>query len=562
MWNLSAWFNKITLLIILFFSILTFAQVGYIPVDDEIYLFLERMQTLDIIDNYNSFELPKTRKEIAGYLSKIILRINDLDKIDQLKLNDFISEFEYDLFKTKNNISTLIPNYRFNYLTTEKEKYLFAYTNSTNTNLFVNALGILNYLNENQNQTVRGAFLYRFGGEIRGSLFDRLGFYAKVTNGSYSGNKDLAKSFGSLSYNYKLNNETGSKIGDNFFDETESFLTLDYDYARIKIGNDRKFIGYGSHKILLSDNAPRMEYLEFNLKYKAISFSSFHGKLLGARLHRFEDPIKNYTEIFDKYLAYHRLQINPNKHFNFGVGEIIVYANRNMDFSYLNPFNFYKSSEHLNQDRDNSMLFFDFYNKSIKGLKLFTTILLDDIDFGKIGTGWYGNKTLMNFGLYSNLLYKYLPVDFELQYIRIEPYVFSHRLPQNNFTNFNFNIGSTLQPNTGAAIIKLYYRPYYRINMSLSFMYAEHGANIYDNNKNLEVNYGGNILEGHRVSDSEKVYFLDGKREVFRKISLTTTYEPKKNIILSLYANYSNNLLATSQFQEKVFINFALNIKF
>ena len=233
-----------------------------------------------------------------------------------------------------------------------------------------------------------------------------------------------------------------------------------------------------------------------------------------------------------------------------------------MDFSYLNPFNFYKSSEHLNQDRDNSMLFFDFYNKSIKGLKLFTTILLDDIDFGKIGTGWYGNKTLMNFGLYSNLLYKYLPVDFELQYIRIEPYVFSHRLPQNNFTNFNFNIGSTLQPNTGAAIIKLYYRPYYRINMSLSFMYAEHGANIYDDNKNLAVNYGGNILEGHRVGDSEKVYFLDGKREVFRKISLATTYEPKKNIILSLYANYSNNLLAASQFQEKVFINFALNIKF
>jgi hypothetical protein len=417
-------------------------------------------------------------------------------------------------------------------------------------------------LNESQNQTNVGTFLYRFGGEIRGSLFNRLGFYSKVTNGSYSGNKKLAQSFGSLSYNYKLNNETGSEIGDNFFDETESFLTLDYDYIKFKIGNDRKLLGNGAHKIFLSNNAPRMEYLELNIKYKSILFSSFHGKLLGAKLHKFENPMSNYTEIFDKYLVYHRLQIAPTNHLSLGLGEMVIYANRNIDFSYLNPFNFYKSSEHINQDRDNSMLFFDLQNNSFNGLKLYATVLLDDLDFGKIGTGWYGNKTLMNFGFYSNLLYKYLPLDFELQYIRIEPYVFAHRLQKNNFTNLNFNLGTTLQPNTGAGIVKLYYRPFHRVNVELSFMYAEHGANSYNEKGELIYNNGGNILEGHRAEDSDKVYFLDGEREIFREITFITTYEPKKNIILSLYANYLNNLLAASQFQEKLFINFALNIKF
>jgi hypothetical protein len=93
-------------------------------------------------------------------------------------------------------------------------------------------------------------------------------------------------------------------------------------------------------------------------------------------------------------------------------------------------------------------------------------------------------------------------------------------------------------------------------------MYAEHGSNSYNEKGELIYNNGGNILEGHRAEDSDKVYFLDGEREIFREITFITTYEPKKNIILSLYANYLNNLLAASQFQEKLFINFALNIKF
>jgi hypothetical protein len=59
----------------------------------------------------------------------------------------------------------------------------------------------------------------------------------------------------------------------------------------------------------------------------------------------------------DKFLVYHRIGFNINRHFNFGVGEFIIYGRRGIDLSYLNPFAFYKSIEHSNRDRDNSMLF-------------------------------------------------------------------------------------------------------------------------------------------------------------------------------------------------------------
>ncbi len=539
-----------------------FAQIGYVPADDEIYLFLNRMQTLDIIEDYNSFEIPKTRKQIANYLFEIISRINELDKIDKLKLNDFVSEFEYDLFGSNKNSLSLFCKKNPKYILSDKEKYLYYFSDTNKTNIYINALLGFNSLNEYNSNENRNSFLYKFGGEIRGSLFNKIGFYAKVTNGSFGGNKNLITKFHSLKYNYKINNETGSKIGDNFFDETEAFFTLDYDYAKIKIGNDRNIIGYGAHKIFLSNNAPRMDYLALNLEYESLQFTFMHGKLLGLKFHKFDNSLKNYTEVFDKYFVYHRLQISPFKNFVFGLGEMLIYANRNMDFSYLNPFNFYKSAEHLNQDRDNSMMFLDFQNNSFPRLKLYATLLLDDLDFGKIGTGWYGNKTLWNVGIYSNLLYKYLPLDFELQYIRIEPYVFTHRIASNNFTSLNYSLGATLPPNSSNVIFNIYYRPYYRINMNLKFIYSKHAGNLYNANGNLIKNYGGNISDGHRLGDSEKIHFLEGIKETTRIISFFTDYEPKKNIILSLNANYTNKLLSTSQFNERLFINLALKLKF
>jgi len=36
---------------------------------------------------------------------------------------------------------------------------------------------------------------------------------------------------------------------------------------------------------------------------------------------------------------------------------------------------------------------------SIKGLKFFGTLYLDDLDFSKLGTSWYGNQAIYNFGM-------------------------------------------------------------------------------------------------------------------------------------------------------------------
>lgn len=540
-----------------------YAQVAYVPVDDEIYTFLDRMNTLNIIENYNSFEIPKTRKEVKKYLINILDKVEKLDFVDQNKFSDFLAEFEVDLISTQSVSDNLYPDFDFQYLINEKEKYLYSFNDKTGSSFFLNFIGNLDYLhNSNYENTINSnSTLYRFGGELRGTLYNKIGFYVNTTNGSFFGSKNLARNYSSLKYNYKFTKTNSSPIGDNFFDETSAYLIYENEYAKFKIGNDRKLVGHGNHKVLLSDNPPRMEYVSLDLKYKIFEFSFFHGKLLGNQFLEADSIQGSINNVDDKYLAYHRFGLNLSKHLNIGLGEMIVYGNRNIDFSYLNPFNFYKSAEHANQDRDNTFLFFDLQNNSIDGLKFYSTILFDDIDFGKIGSGWYGNQSLISAGLYSSLLYNYIPLDFEIQYVKIDPYVFTHRIHNNNYTNSYYNLGSNLQPNSSSINFWLYYRPHYRVNIETGFKITQHGANLLDYGGNVIVNYGGDILVGHRPNDSEIVYFLTGKRETLREFIFNIKIEPIKNWILSLNFNYSNNSLARSQYTKDLFTTFSLYLK-
>ena len=540
-----------------------YSQVGYVPVEDEIYTFLDRMNTAGIISGYNSFELPKSRKDIKNHLIEIIDNIDKLDKIDQNKLGDFISEFENDLVSTLTKSESLLPNLDLNYLFSEKEKYLFSYSDENGSSIFVNFLGNIDYLGQSniERENKRNSLIYRFGGYVSGTIINKVGFNISSTNGTFTGNKLLAQSFSSLKYNFKFNQESNSDLGDSYFDEASAFLAYENDFSKLKIGNDRKVIGHGAEKVLLSDNAPRMDYVGFDLKYKSLEFSFFHGKLLGTRTIIDDEIQGSFSTVTDKYLSYHRLGLNISKHFNFAVGEMIIYSNRNIDFSYLNPFNFYKSAEHANQDRDNTFLFFDFQNNSFENLKLYSTIIIDDIDFGKFGSGWYGNQSLISVGAYSTQLYGIFPIDLEFQYIKIDPYVFTHRIFDNNFTNSDFSLGTPLQPNSSSTIINLYYRPHHRVNIKAGFSYTSHGANDIDSFGNTVTNYGGNILVGHRPNDSEKIYFLEGEIETYRKYQLSTSIEPIKNWIFDINLSYLNNSLSGSQQVEELFTTFSIYTK-
>lgn len=544
--------------IVVFLTTIAFPQAEYVPSDNRVYDFLERMETLQIIPDYNSFEIPKTRGEIAGYIKKVMASESMLDQSDREFLNDLKIEFEYELYGKLDESERLIDSEGYDFLS-QKQKYLYFYSNPKNINLFINLTGEGNLLlkNDIRNNYRPSAFLGIIGGEIRGTILDKFGLFIKGTDGNVFGDRDAAYLKSDLRYNYKLNENPS----ETFFDETEGYITADFNLIRFKYGRDRMNIGYGPDKMILGNSAPLFDYLGMNIKYKFFSYSFFHGQLLGRESYA-QDTITGGVHVVEsKYMAYHRISFDISKHLNLGAGEVVIYGERPIDLSYLNPFSFYKSVEHSNRDRDNAMLFFDINNKSIERLKLYASLLIDDITFGKLGTGWWGNQTILDAGINSELLYKFIPLGIKLQYTKIDPYVYTHRLIRNNYTSYGYNLSSFTEPNSELFLTEINYRFNSRLELSLLFNYKIHGANPLAADGALLQNVGGDINLGHRTFDSETVKFLDGYKEYSRNYSLSMIYEPVNQYYITFNLNYLNETLQTFN-NEMLDILVALSIKF
>jgi hypothetical protein len=550
--------KKIIFVFLLLLSFNVFPQAEYVNVGNRIYDFLERMDNLQLIENYNSFEMPKTRKEIANYLSQIIDTSNQLDEADLRMLEDFKVEFEYELFGALENSQSLIGSGEYDFIS-QKEKYFYYFSQKSKMTLFVNLIAdgeiILNKSSDIDN--TNSATLLNIGGELRGTVLDKVGFYLRGTNGVAAGDCNTAMLQKQLQYNFKFNEKPDEK----FFDETQAYVTADFDLVKLKLGRDRINLGYGTNKSIMDNNSPFFDYLSFKIDYGFFNFSYFHGKLLG-ETETIEDSISgDYYFVTEKYVVYHRMGFNISSHFNFGVGELVVYGDRPFDLSYLVPFSFYKSIEHSNQDRDNAMLFFDFTNYSIPHTKMYLTFLIDDVSFEKIGTGWWGNQTLFNIGIQSSPFYKSIPLDLKFEYMRLEPYTYSHRLIRNNFTHFGYNLSSFLQPNSELFFLGISYRFTNRLTLTADFSYSNHGANVINDDGTIK-NVGGDINLGHRTFDSETTKFLDGLLENSRSISTRIFYEPFNQISFFLNASYLSNSSKESQSLSDTQIFIGTNLKF
>lgn len=539
---------KYIIFILIAFTVSLSAQSEYVPYSHPVYDFLERMEVLRIISGYNSFEKPQTRKKTAGYIMQVIKKKEELNSVDRGILEDLTNEFEYELNGTLNKSTSLIGGDDYNFFSS-KEKYLYRMADSSRFTVFANLTGDVEtaWIKNAEERTSASCAFLRWGGVIRGTILNRIGFYMKGTNGKFFGDKSAAGQINELKFNFKFNADAKKLTATDYFDNTEGYLSADYDIIRFKIGRDQMQIGYGNYKTFLDINTPQFDYLSFDVNYKALNFSWFHGKLLGSESTIFDPVQGEINQVASKYIGYHRIGINISDDFGFGLGEMIIYSNRPVDFSYLNPFNFYKGAEHANQDRDNSMLFLDLRNNTLRGLKLTASVLIDDIDFGKIGTGWYGNQLLYDINLHSVSLYNILPADMKLQYVRIEPFVYTHRIYDNSFSNLNYSLAAPLQPNSSILNASFTYRPQFRLALNAELTYILHGANELNSDGSIKRNTGGDSRIGYRIGDNPYVHFLDGTKEIRRAVSFSAQYEPVRNYFISGKLTYEWNNTAFSK---------------
>jgi hypothetical protein len=533
------------------------SQVEDVPATDQVYEFLNRMAVKGILTLYTNAVIPLSRGEVANLVMKIEAQKDQLSVSERDYLGKFEQEFAHEIDPLKENAMVLFRGISPGDLTSDKEKYLYTYNDST-VSAYVELLGSLEYRNasgDSYNGGQKHVFLEEHGGRIRGTLKNRLGFFLQGSDGTISGDKEFALTDRRLAGNYKL-----GLPGSTNFDFTEAYLRADLSWFNLEFGRERVLVGTGEgDRLLLSGNAPAFDLIKLDAQYKSLRFLFVHGSIVG------DSTVAPGTIVSEpagsnKYFVLHRIQMSLFDRLNLAFSEMTVYQRFSPEFAYLNPINFYKSAEHSLHDRDNSFLNFDVEFFPVNSYKLYGTWLIDDIDFSKFGTGWWGNEFGWQGGIFAADLAGIPNVDGVLEYTRLEPYVYSNRVAGNDYTHSSLNLGSHLDPNSDEWLAQLNYRPSKRLRTWLRYTGTRHGENIVVNG-NLIKNVGGSALQGHRSTDSETATFLDGNLVRTDGVQIRAVFEPCTDLFITgTYEVQRTNSFATDDVRNDHFASIRVQL--
>ncbi len=498
-------------------------QIENVPVNNQVYEFLNRMGVKGLLPLYSNTMIPLPRRDVAGFLKILEGKKERLSAAETGFLDKFEREFAREIDPDHEDAAVLFRG--TDGLLSEKEKYLYSYSDST-VSTYVEFLGTLEHrrITGDSFGSTHASF-EQHGGRVRGTVKGKLGYFLQATNGTLYGDKLFALSDTRLRGNVKFHD-----LNSPYFDFTEAYLQADLDWFDVEFGREYTLVGTGySDRLLLSDNSPVTDFLKIEAHYKSFRFMFLEASLIGDSSYAPGIPITE-PRGSNKYLAMHRAQISLFDRLNLGVSEMIIYQRFSPDFAYVNPVNFYKSSEHSLRDRDNAFLNFDLEVFPRNDIKLYGTWLIDDIDFSKIGTGWWGNEFAWQGGAFISGLAGISDLDAVAEYTRIEPYVYSNRLDGNDYTHNSIPLGHHLPPNSDEYFVQFQYRPMSKVRAWLGYTRSRHGDNEVVNG--VLRNVGGDALQGHRDFDSDTAIFLDGVLVTRDQVQLRCAFEPITNFFL------------------------------
>lgn len=337
------------------------------------------------------------------------------------------------------------------------------------------------------------------GAQVRGSLFEKVGFYTEVIENQaklpwFVRNRytETDRLFGESFIKIFDTNMPDGNFGFDYFSAKGYITYSPVKNFRIKLGKDRAFLGNGTQSLHLSDHATDYFFLNLNTRIWKLEYVNHFTQMVDY-IRKKPDDYGTYPR---KYAVFHQLLYKPVKTVSVGFFESIVYSptlpgqRRGFELEYMNPIIFFRSVEQYVGSPDNSMMGLSAKVNFLKRFQGYGQIMLDDFNFRvrNQGTGYHGNKWGIQAGLKYIDAFWVPGLDLQMEYNVVRPYSFSHFNPTANYSHY----GQTLAHPLGANFYDLHlvarYQPFPRWSGTLAFSKMKKGLDI-----NGE-NYGGNIF--------------------------------------------------------------------
>jgi len=444
---------KIIIIFVLLSSTL-FASQLHVPINDPIYLYLDRMATMGIVRNIFNDALPLNRDEVAKALVKIFKHREQLSKVDRQILEEYISDYRYEFrdkkhWKIKNNSNTYFRFSKFNNFKNDF-KDIFTYrNNSEDLHLFVhknnNELLWLDFdfmgRVEAQNKSVRNV------GAMGFIISSQIGKHFSLYVDAYQYGQTIQEGFDYFSP--EMNKPFRSTEGNMYYtDKSDAYIQYTSKLGSFELGKEPLHWGNSNNSMILSksDSNASFAFIKWERKFYKSKFTFLHASLLPNDL--YIDSISERRAYSKKYLVGHRWEFMPFTKFHFGFTEMIVYGERNPDLTYLIPTVFLWPSQHNLMDRDNTIMSVEFEYFPLNKMKLYGSWYLDELSYGKLFSKWWGNKFGYQMGMHFTPKLSNLSTDFTFEFTAVRPWTYTHKYSINSFTHAGGNLGFEYGPNT------------------------------------------------------------------------------------------------------------------
>ena len=541
--------KKMLMLLFVIFAVQLNAQQENVPLDNNVYTFLKEMNLKGVIKQIHDDSPNLSRDEVRILLEEVSASKNQLSITESKLLQKYKDEFYDNDADSTNTFQFFGSGFSNNYsdFFSNKIKHTYAYRKEK-VNLYLETIGRFLY-GQGIKPGVNNSELFDIGLRVHGTLFNGLGYSMTMQKGGVSGSQELAPTFDPrLNYNFKFV-ERLENIGN--YDFTEGYLRYHTEPIEdmnlsFQIGREKIKLGYGyGSKLVLSGDHPYLDMIRTDFSYGILSFTSIAASTVGTFSFIRDD---NYT----KYLAYNKFKFSFDNFADFGIGEVVVYSGRGLDFAYLNPFAFYKYEEMSLQDRDNGVVFLDFQTRLIKNLELQGTFYLDENILSHLQEmNLFSNKTAYQLGAFWYSPFSINDLSLIFEYTKIRPYVYSHTNEKNSYTAWAQNLGHRIGPNADEIFVKASYNFNEWIRGNIEYQQVRSAENIYDGLGNLIFNSGGDYMVPWREGiDAKYIDFLEGERINQNIFAVSFRIEPVREIYFDLLYKFVSQKNLTNKISE------------
>lgn len=376
---------------------------------------------------------------------------------------------------------------------------------------------------------------------LQGNYRNRIGFYSRTFNGvQFSGQPRVLQRDPALRPLYY----PVVQPDDGQFDQSSASVRASNGLIFAEIAQQRLRVGAGfGDGLLLAAEPDYFPFVHAGVTTRRVDYTFMHGAL-GSRPNPWENPDSpGQGGILggpERYVALHRLAVHPIPALSFAFTEMIVYANRSPELTYLIPVNPFKTAEHSEYDQDNPLFALEMTARPLRGVEMHGTILVDDANLGLIGRNSYSNKFAFQAGIGVS---RGDALGF-VEYTRVDPFVYTHRFFRqgeyyNAFTHYGFGLGHPIGPNADQLAAGTHVWLSGRVQAALTIRYNRRGEDYVGPDGQLVV-VGGDINNGRQPPFEDRTKrLLGGDRYEGIGGRLEASWEPIRDLALfKLYADY------------------------